>query len=169
MEGGFFSENQKAKAKPAAKEKTQTTSIDGGFSKETSTQLGCFISDVVAETGRRLPAPRRREMVVLDQARREHGNEVWQRALWDFARRSQGFDGLNAPWSLFIGQLDTAVAVATRELELEWRERVVREYEKQEAERLICMTWFRSRPETGQARSRWKTSAASSARPTAKS
>jgi hypothetical protein len=135
--GGFFSENQnpKAKPKPSAEGKTYTPSIDGGFSKETATRLGDFIADVLEKTGHELPVPRRRELAALDGARREHGDEVWWRALWDFARRPQGFDGLNAPWSLLIGQLDTAVKVATHEVELEWRERVMREYEQQEAKR----------------------------------
>jgi hypothetical protein len=122
VDGGLSSENQ-TQNHPAIEGETQTTPGIGEESlKETSGKLGRFIVNVAAKTGRKLSPPRRKELVALERARQEHGDEVWGCVLWNFAERPEGFDGVHSPWSLLLSQMDTAIAAAVRELQLEVEE-----------------------------------------------
>jgi hypothetical protein len=143
MEGGFFSENPKAKPKPASQGKTQTAIGGDPSLKKTCGRLGRFIVNVAAETGRKLPPPSRRELLAIEHARLEHGEEVWERAIWNFAHRQQGFDGLHSPWSVLLTRLDTVVAAAARELELEG------EAARRQAEKERCRAWRCPEPGCG--------------------
>jgi hypothetical protein len=79
--------------------------------------------------------PCRRECAAIAEAEREHGTRVLARALRNFAKRPEGFDGLNRPWSLFVSQIDSAIAVADGELRRE------AEAERRGAERERMGSW----------------------------
>jgi hypothetical protein len=130
LAGRLSSEKQTQNPNPAIEGKPATAPIGEEPLKKTKTRLGEFIVEAEAETGRRLPRPRRKELVALDLARREHGNQMWWDALWEFVQRREGFEGLHSPWSLFIDQLETIVAGLVRGAELEAEEERREEEEK---------------------------------------